>query len=95
MRVSEREGGESLERDKNITSVNTFDFEDVLASMRTRSPILNPSVTMVTSSTAGETARDEPLDSVDTVDTGDLVPTQKICLCCQRERERCPHFRGC
>ena len=41
-------------------------------SIRMRSPIFNPKISMVTCSTAaGEGARDEPLDTEDTVETGD------------------------
>ena len=43
-------------------------------SIRMRSPIFNPKVSMVTCSTVGEGARDEQLDTEDTVETGDRIP---------------------
>ena len=43
--------------------------------MRTLSPILRPRVSMVTSfAAAGDTALEEALETVETVDTGERVP---------------------
>ena len=58
------------------TCVHTFALlvRDLAASIKIRSPIFSPRVSMVTSSTAGETARDEALDTVETVDTGERFP---------------------
>ena len=62
----------------------TFAFDDVFASIRIWSPIFIPRVAMVTSSAAGEAVRDEPLDTVETVETGDRVPDvlKEIIICC-------------
>ena len=49
---------------------------DDLASIRMRSPIFNPSECMVTSSTAGEAALEDPLER-ETVEMGDLVPGRR------------------
>ena len=60
---------------KNAAGVCTFDLAEDFVSIRMRSPIFNPKVSMVTCSTAaGEGARDEQLDTEDTVETGDRVP---------------------
>ena len=53
----------------------TLGFEDLL-SIKILSPIFTPSVAMVTSSVAGEVVREEPLETVEIVETGERAPVR-------------------